>query len=496
MAMVRFKVTFFFVQILLLALRFDSQAQRVGQPYIVITIKTGGDDLRGGQSATADIYFKNRQPWKNIDLNEGQGWGNFSTHTYQDAFDGILPSDFRSLTIKHNGSPTQAFQDYDNWNIDQIKVEVIMPNREPMRTVLLDIRAQPVVRFTGDYRQRSWNFLQVNDPVDPAATNVSSKASSSVGTSSAVNSSLNLSVMNNRSLWPVSKNGQTPPNALQAGYEADGTPLYIARSFYNNSFVIGKVRANAQEAFVPYGGREILQTSFSVYTGTGSWVLVRAGQSVPPNAIVAGQEANGTPLYIARASMGGGLHIGKSRGRDAFIPFDGKEVVVSSFEVLVPAPLKTSDKIRVVRWISPVTGDFESMPEGRHTDQQLMSWGFKSKMYQFSGFRNRPTDSNAIAVYRWTMPNCSASIMFGEHEFTDNQLLSWGYKDKEFQFYAYRRPPNDGLSYVPVYRWINAKPQGDPCRDFTLTVASTELTDEQLRSWGYSDKRLQYYVLR
>jgi hypothetical protein len=148
-----------------------------------------------------------------------------------------------------------------------------------------------------------------------------------------------------------------------------------------------------------------------------------------------------------------------------------------------------------VRWISPVTKDFESMLEGRHTDQQLQSWGYTDKLYQYSAYRNRPSDPNAIAVYRWTMPNCAGSIMFGEHELTDAQLQSWGYKDKEFQFWAFRRPPSDGRRYVAVYRWINAHPQGNPCRDFTLTVAETELTDAQLTSWGYTEKRLQFYAL-
>lgn len=86
--------------------------------------------------------------------------------------------------------------------------------------------------------------------------------------------------------------------------------------------------------------------------------------------------------------------------------------------------------------------------------------------------------------------------MFGEHELTDAQLQSWGYKDKEFQFYAFRQPPGDGRLYMAVNRWINAKPQGDPCRDFTLTVAETEHPDSRLQSWGYTEKRIQFYVPR
>ena len=39
-------------------------------------------------------------------------------------------------------------------------------------------------------------------------------------------------------------------------------------------------------------------------------------------------------------------------------------------------------------------------------------------------------------------------------------------------------------------------PKGDKCRDFTLTVAETEFTDAQLISYGYKDKKTQFWVPR
>lgn len=74
------------------------------------------------------------------------------------------------------------------------------------------------------------------------------------------------------------------------------------------------------------------------------------------------------------------------------------------------------------------------------------------------------------------------------------QLVSWGYKDKKFLFYAFKTRPN--RSYVAVNRWINALPQGNTCRDYTLSVLETEFTDAQLTSWGYSGKKVQFYVLQ
>lgn len=292
-----------------------------------ITCYTGGDDLREGQTVTATVYMHNSQ-WNmyDIGLNDGKGSPN-NTRFYFDVpmGTGYRPTDFRSIQLFVNGAATQAFQSYDNWNLDRIQVVFTDPNSSPNGTVLLDLSAYPLVRFTQQLNRKAWKL------------------------------------------------------------------------------------------------------------------------TVPQ-----------TPNYSTSSA---------------------------------PVP-----DVRVVRWISPVIGDFESMREGRNSDAQLQSWGYKSKMYQYSAYGTR--GSGMIAVNRWTMPNCKVSILFGEHELTDAQLQSWGYTDKEFQFYAYRQPPNDGRSYMAVYRWINAKPQGDPCRDFTLTVAETELTDAQLRSWGYTEKRLQFWVPR
>lgn len=148
----------------------------------------------------------------------------------------------------------------------------------------------------------------------------------------------------------------------------------------------------------------------------------------------------------------------------------------------------------VNRWISPVTNDFMSYPESIYSDQQMISWGYTQKTFQFNAFTEKPFKGTKTEVYRWTMPNCKESILIAEHELTDVQLRSWGYTDKIFQFYAYKFKPNDGKRYKAVYRWVNAKPQGGPCRDFTFTSVSGEYSDTQLRSWGYTDKRLQFYV--
>jgi hypothetical protein len=64
-----------------------------------------------------------------------------------------------------------------------------------------------------------------------------------------------------------------------------------------------------------------------------------SGGQIPPGAWPDGQgsEGEGTPLWVARASLGGGLHLGKVRPGfgAALIPFGGQEVRVNDYEVLM-----------------------------------------------------------------------------------------------------------------------------------------------------------------
>jgi len=68
------------------------------------------------------------------------------------------------------------------------------------------------------------------------------------------------------------------------------------------------------------------------------WILVE-GTDIPANAIVGGEDRR-KPLYIARCFYEGGIYIGKA-GRHlklgAAIPYNGREIEVSTYEVLMPA---------------------------------------------------------------------------------------------------------------------------------------------------------------
>lgn len=64
--------------------------------------------------------------------------------------------------------------------------------------------------------------------------------------------------------------------------------------------------------------------------------LVGTSPGVPPFAVHGGYEGNGSPLFVARGSHGGGLHPGKSDGTQCWIGYAGQEVVL---QVGPPFPL-------------------------------------------------------------------------------------------------------------------------------------------------------------
>ena len=128
-----------------------------------------------------------------------------------------------------------------------------------------------------------------------------------------------------------------PDNAFGAGNEADGQPLFIARAVIAGSYCIGKYGAHLGGANFPYGGKETPVTSaVEIYSGAGTWKPAAPGK-LPLGAFVAGLEADGTPLFVARAHHGGGIHPGKYSAKygKCYIPWGGKEFEVTShFEIL------------------------------------------------------------------------------------------------------------------------------------------------------------------
>lgn len=136
--------------------------------------------------------------------------------------------------------------------------------------------------------------------------------------------------------WVAASGGSVPNGASKQGNEADGTPLYLARAKYQGGLHPGKVRQAFAAANIPYGGKEVKVNSYEVFVGTAHWTTASNGK-IPLGAVVVGYEANGEPLFSARAAYQGGVHLGKVRPSfgAANIPYGGKEIKVNPYEVLV-----------------------------------------------------------------------------------------------------------------------------------------------------------------
>ena len=136
--------------------------------------------------------------------------------------------------------------------------------------------------------------------------------------------------------WKKASGGRVPDGAAVAGFEANGEPLFVARAAYQGGIHPGKVRLAFGAANIPYGGAEVKVADYEVLLGEVRWVKASGGR-VPDGAVVAGFEANGEPLFVARATYQGGIHPGKVRLAfgAANIPYGGKEVKVAEYEVLV-----------------------------------------------------------------------------------------------------------------------------------------------------------------
>lgn len=136
---------------------------------------------------------------------------------------------------------------------------------------------------------------------------------------------------------PSSAYGGVPPNAVYAGNDADGSPIYVGRAFHDGDQLPAKVIPSKQVAYVSHAGQEIAKHQFDVLTGTGfTWVHSSSGH-VPAGAVVPGNQSNGEPLYIGRAHFQGSLTPGKVQRSHGclYIPFGGSEQRLEQYEVLV-----------------------------------------------------------------------------------------------------------------------------------------------------------------
>ncbi|KAM8713885.1 hypothetical protein ACLKA7_014102 [Drosophila subpalustris] len=128
-----------------------------------------------------------------------------------------------------------------------------------------------------------------------------------------------------------------PPFAVVGGHDADGSPIYVGRSFHEGENLPAKVIPSKGCAYVCYGGTEHTKTHYEVLVGQGfAWVGSASG-GAPPNAVRSGTTRTGEPLYVGRGHYANSLSVGKVHPSHGclYIPFGGQEVRINTYEVLI-----------------------------------------------------------------------------------------------------------------------------------------------------------------
>lgn|GEM_PF-6572714 len=116
-----------------------------------ITVATGGDDLRNASHAVAEIKYvglSGNLLTASINLNNGAGWGNWSTHTVtMTTPSGMLLANVEEFSIQFTSGQPDIFSTGDNWNMNSITV-----------TAILDDSTEAVlVQRSGNYLHRFWS---------------------------------------------------------------------------------------------------------------------------------------------------------------------------------------------------------------------------------------------------------------------------------------------------------------------------------------------------
>ncbi|GAB1644009.1 hypothetical protein KRMM14A1259_44320 [Krasilnikovia sp. MM14-A1259] len=100
-----------------------------GEPCLLLTLRTGGDDLRGGGDDLAvmiDTRFHGRLAVGNV--NQSASWSNNSTHqvgiNLRKLFHLNIPAnEITTVRLTPNLFPRNAFESPDNWNLDAATVQ-------------------------------------------------------------------------------------------------------------------------------------------------------------------------------------------------------------------------------------------------------------------------------------------------------------------------------------------------------------------------------------
>jgi len=146
------------------------------------------------------------------------------------------------------------------------------------------------------------------------------------------------------SVWvPHSPGDPLPSGAVHVGMDKSGDRLYAGRALHEGDLLPAKINPNHTSAYVCWGGSEHAVDHYEVLCGINvAWQSVHGG-CIPPSAVVMGYTADGEKLFMGRAFHDGTLTPGKLQPshKSLYIPYNGEEVPVDEFEVMIYRPPMT-----------------------------------------------------------------------------------------------------------------------------------------------------------
>ncbi|XP_062566669.1 natterin-3-like [Saccostrea cucullata] len=136
--------------------------------------------------------------------------------------------------------------------------------------------------------------------------------------------------------WVSTSGSSIPPEAVRAGYEADGRPLFIARAIMSGTMTPGKCGYHLDGARIPYASSEHIVNCYevlvfpSISNGFLDWQKCSNGY-VPDNAF-----KTDDGIYVGRAYHEGSLVPGKIHvsHKTAYVSYGGDEHAIKDYEVL------------------------------------------------------------------------------------------------------------------------------------------------------------------
>ncbi|KAM7345199.1 uncharacterized protein ACRADG_011595 [Cochliomyia hominivorax] len=138
--------------------------------------------------------------------------------------------------------------------------------------------------------------------------------------------------------WVQSSSADNLPEfAIKAGYDCDGSPIYVGRANHRDELLPAKVIPSKGCAFVSWGGQEHIKSYYEILVGPGyGWCECENGH-VPSTAVSSGNSSSGEPLYIGRGYHSNSLSVGKIHASHGclYIPFGGLEISINQYEVLL-----------------------------------------------------------------------------------------------------------------------------------------------------------------